>query len=238
MNTAHSSCSQVLVRAGIGARKKMLAGFSLVELLVVVAIIMVIYALATPAVTSIVLSFRLNSAADSIVNTLGFARHSSIAQNCTVEVRFYRFALAGMPGEQSSNPATGKVRAIQAFEYNSSGIAVPLMKVQMLPTGIIFDSGSALSPLLAGSQQQTYAATSQVSLPEAGMNYTYGTYQIRPSGITQVGLSSGTFTTLPTGLSCITLHKLTDGDALSRPPSNYVTIQVDPISATPQSYKP
>ena len=145
LKMSHSSCGP-LVRAGIGVRKMMQAGFSLLELLVVVAIMMIIYALVAPAANSIVMSFRLNSAADSVVNTLSFARQSSIAQNRTVEVRFYRFALAGMPGEQPSNPATGKFRAIQAFAYNSSGSAVPLMKVQMLPDGIIFDSGSVLSP--------------------------------------------------------------------------------------------
>ena len=203
--------------------------FSLIELLVVVAIMVLVCAFTFPAVNSMLTSYNIGAGADMVVGQLESARQSTIALNRAVEVRFYRYAIQGMAGEQPSSPATGKYRALQIFQYNPTGAALPLTKVMQLPTGIIFDSGT-LSSLLAAIPQKTYTPPldPQVNLPECGTNYLCTAYQIYPGGNT----------TLASSQWFVTLHRLTDGDALTSPPHNYATIQVDPVSGVVRLYRP
>ena len=201
-------------------------GFSLLELLLVVAIIVLVYAFALPAANSMLTTYRLSTGADIAVGQISSARHSAIAHNHTVEMRFYRYALSGYPGEQPTSPATGKYRALQLFEYNDGGKAVPITKVSQLPGGIIMDSGT-LSTLLASTQLKIFGNSTsldpQVTLAECGTNYICSAYQINPGGITSLSATQWWY---------LTLHKLTDGDALATPPHNYATIQVDADSGT------
>src|ERR1700739_1522897 len=116
--------------------------FTLLELLIVVPIMVLVCAFPIPAVPPLLTSYTLAPGADMALGKLGSARQSALATDHTVEVRFYRYALQGMPGEQPSNPASGHFRALQIFQYTSSGAALPLTKVNQLPTGVIFDSGT------------------------------------------------------------------------------------------------
>lgn len=203
--------------------------FTLLELLIVIAVMLVVSALAVPAVTSLLTSYNLATGADMVLSQLGFARQSALAIDHTVEVRFYRFAIQGMPGELPSNPASGKFRAFQIFQFASSGVALPLTKVEQLPTGIIFDSGT-LSSLLAASQQKTFnpPLDSQVSLPECGTSYSCAAFRVSAAGNTSLAPAQW----------FVTLHTRAAGDALTAPPPNYATIQIDPVSGVVRLYRP
>ncbi|QOD90414.1 GspH/FimT family pseudopilin [Lysobacter sp. CW239] len=61
-------------------------GFTLVELMVTVAVAAILMAIATPSFTSIINSNRLTSAANEMVATLQFARMEAVRQNRTVRV--------------------------------------------------------------------------------------------------------------------------------------------------------
>jgi uncharacterized protein (TIGR02596 family) len=203
--------------------------FTLLELLLVILILVLVTAFVVPAVGATLVAMRLRTAADMAVNQIASARQSAIALNRTVEVRFYRFAALGQPGEQPSDPATGKFRALQVFQYDESGLAIALTKVEQLPDGVIFDSGP-LSSLLATIPKKTFKAPldAQVALPVCGTNYTCTTYQILPGGNTS----------LAAGQWYITVHNQNDGDAPPSLPKNYAAIQIDPASGVVRTYRP
>ena len=206
--------------------------FTLIELLVVLAIIGILAALIAPAVVSSLRGAQLSQAAQQVVNELEFAHRTALTQNRTVEVRFYQLAKEEMPGEVTANPATGKFRAVQCFQYDAAGNATQIDKVHMLPGTIIFDSNSTLSTLLGASQTKTTWTTGdpQVSLPTVGTSYNVRAFDFQGGGGT---------TLPPVGNQWfVTLHSSTDGDNLATLPKNFSTLQVDALNGHIQNFRP
>ncbi len=207
------------------------SGFSLVELLMVIAIIALISALVIPAASSTMMGSRLSGAANQVLSTLTTARQTAIVHNRTVEVRFYKFGDPEIPGENAARPETGRYRAMQTFEYDEHGAALPVTQVERLPDGIVFDSNVALSSIFAPAQVKTFAPPLDppAVLPRGvGTNYACSAFQFTPSGSTRFGF----------GNWFVTLHKATDGDNLPAPPANYAAVQIEAISGAVKIYRP
>ena len=208
-------------------RRSFAVGFTLLEMLLAVAIMAILATLLAIPVVSLISSTRLSGATDHVVGLLGYARQSAIALNHTVEVRFYKYT-------DSEAPAGGnRYQAVQIIQYSDSGQAVPLTKVQWLPPSIIFDSNSTLSPLLSLTKNfgppVDPVLDPQISLPRIGTLYTCAAFRFMPTGVTNLAATSAWY---------ITLHRKTDGDNLSAPPVNYATIQIDPTSGAVKVYRP
>ncbi len=188
------------------------SGFSLVELIIVVAIIALMSALIIPAATSTMMGSRLSGASNQVLSTIAGARQTAIVHNRTVEVRFYQFCDPEIPGENPSRPETGRYRAMQTFEYDEHGAALPVTQVERLPDGIVFDSNVALSTIFDPRQSKTFTPPLDAAavLPRGvGTNYHCSAFQFTPSGSTKFGF----------GNWFVTLHKATDGENLPVPPS-------------------
>ncbi len=202
------------------------SGFTLLELLVVVAIMGIVAAFATPSVVAILRGANITQGGRLIEGQLQAARQQALAANRTVEVRFYTFQNVGMA--QSASFFQG----IQSFVV-ASGSSTPLDKPYYVPSGIIMDSGSGsptLSSLLSGSSQ--LGSTTGVLLGAAsngGQNYSYCSFQFRPDGSTSLSQTSPWF---------VTLHNATDGDNLSAAPANFYTIQIDPAYGHIHDFQP
>jgi len=210
------------------------AGFSLVELLVVLVIIAIVSAFAIPAIMGALQSSSLTSAGDEVSAMLSLARQHAMARNRQVEVRWYQFADPSFPGEVAGSPATGHFRAVQAFEINESGTAVEFTKMQRLPAGIIMDAGTTLSSLFGS----TFATSSPqtTSIPLAGTLYNYCAFRFLNDGSTNI-------TTIGAGSAVgppwfITLHSLNYGDNLAAPPKNYATMDIDPTNGSATIFRP
>jgi len=205
------------------------SAFTLVELLVVVAIIGVLATLVTPAVTTMMKGSQLTQASQMLHDQLAFARQSALTKNRPVEVRFYRYGDPEMPGEKASEPGSGRFRALQCFEILDDGTASALTKVQKLPASVVLDSGSTLSPLIA--KPKTWTATDQAAkIPRVGTSYECRVFRFLPDGSTDLPKGSS--------LSFVTLHGFNDGDLLTKPPANYATIQVDAYNGHIRSFRP
>jgi len=207
-------------------------GFSLVELLVVLTIIVVLSALMIPSISSVMRGSALTQGAQKVFAEISLAHQTALAQDRQVEVRFYRVAKAGLPGETAGSPATGKYRGMQSFTYDSAGNATALDKVQWLPDTVIMDSNSALSTLLAAGQVKSTwsAADPQVPLPGFGTAYTACAFDFQPDGATTLN---------PIGQQWfVTLHTLYLGDNLGALPTNFEMYQIDPLNGHVQSYRP
>lgn len=239
----HSRCLRTVAvpRAkgcGLAAGK----GFSLVELLVVIAIIAMIAAFAAPATNAILRGSQLTQAAQMLSDQLGLARQMALSKNHIVEVRFYQLGDEGIPGEKASDPNTGRYRAFQSFEIQESGTPVAVSKMQRVPSSIIIDSGSAdagktLSSIIGLAQNASSVPTLKtgaalnVSIPRAGIAYNSVSFRFLPDGSTN--LSS-----LANQQWFLTLHSLNDGDRLNGSPANFFTIQIDAINGHIRTFRP
>jgi uncharacterized protein (TIGR02596 family) len=200
--------------------------FSLIEMLVVMAIIAILGALVAPLAFSVQKSSAMTTAGQLLGNELSLARQEAISHNHDVEFRFYSYSDSTLPG------GTPRIQAFQAFDYNASGAVTPLSKVIHLPNSIVLDSGATLSTLFAASQLKTWTATdTQPSLPSLGTSYKAYVFRFRADGETNL-------TPFPPPLWYLTVHPQSDGDALANPPKNYVTLVLDPVNGHFAVYLP
>lgn len=193
------------------SQKNARGAFSILELLVVVAILITLMALATPALTSVLESGNLARGGQVVADEVNLARQLASSQNKVVEVRIFKSDTP--PGYAS----------LQIWGNDASGTNVALGKIMKLPQSIVVSDNTALSAAL----QKMPTATMPTNSNMAGKDYAY--LRIRPSGAVDPGLAMSNlfFAVLPA-------RSATNG-AL---PPNYVTIQVNPLTGTPLVYRP
>jgi uncharacterized protein (TIGR02596 family) len=182
------------------------------ELLVVVAIISVLAIVSLPNIISTGRSMQLTQAGQLVETQLQVARQRALANNRSVEVRFYSLGTSG----------TAPFTAIQPFFISTSGTsATPADKPYYLPGNMIMDNGNTLSTLLNQPTTTPLQASSLLapqSLGTSGTNYTCVTFRFKPDGSTNLTPASNWF---------VTVHAATDRDNLTTAPANYYTVQVD-----------
>lgn len=203
-------------------------GFSLLELLLVVALMVIMATVTAPTIGYILQGSNLSIAEGQFQGILQMARQTALARNHQVEVRFYQYADAD---QAEVGLANGHYRGVQIFEISDSGAAIPRTKLQKLSTGVIMDSNSTLSSILT----QTNLNTTNL-LPTVGTNYNCSSFRFRADGSTDLSISPPT----PPGTWCITLHtlKVPGVDGLSTPPPNFITFQIDPVGGSVMTFRP
>lgn len=82
MPIAHHDCRRL--RASVGKTAALSHGFSLVELMVTVAVVAIVAALALPSLTSVINNNRLTSQANELVSGLQTARSEAVRRNAPV----------------------------------------------------------------------------------------------------------------------------------------------------------
>lgn len=202
------------------------SGFSLIELLTVIAIIGIMLALVAPPAAQVMRASGMAIAGDQVLSALAQARQTAISQNRTVEVRFYKYT-------DASDPTGGRFHASQAFvlEPGAQGITTnPVGRKVTLPSTTYIAATPALSSLLdsTATLRKTGAVLGQ-SIPPCGLNYEAATFRIYPDGSTSITNS------LPMFLTVVPAN--TPDDA-STPPANYATIVIQPLSGKAQLHRP
>lgn len=225
------------------------AAFSLIELLIVVAIIGVIAGFGVPALQGVLRGSALTQAAGQITDNLNLARQHAITKNRIVEVRFYRFGDPEVPGEKAGDPTTGQFRALQFFELNDAGIIIPVGKYQRLPDTVIMNPGAKLSSLLGEMTERLVLSSSgsfnksiNPELPRGvGQNYDYLWFRFLPDGSTDLPPAGKTGGETAGGKYFITIHAYNDiarTNGNTVPPPDFFTWQLEPVSGTSKTYKP
>jgi uncharacterized protein (TIGR02596 family) len=222
-------------------------GFSLVELLVVMAIIAIIARFTVPAVSTMLRGARLTQASEMLTDQLSLARQLALSENRPVEVRFFRYGDPEVPGENVNVSSTGQFRALQIYEILDNGVVMPLDKVQMLPTSVIMNSTSGTTTVALSSLflDQTMVTSAQVltdstapNLPRGvNKNYDYFVFRFLQDGSTSLSPSTSQ---VSGGIWYVTIHDINDlpkikGSAL---PPNYFTLQIDPLNGLLKSFRP
>lgn len=206
--------------------------FSLIELVVVIAIIALIATFTVPAATSILRGSAMTQAQQMLTDQISLARQFALSKNRSVEVRFYQLADPEQPGETAINPSTGQFRALQIFEIVESGVGVPIDKVQRMPSTVIMNQTNQLSSIIgaAGQMPAKDPTNKDPELPRGvGKNYKYVAMRFQPDGSTTLGATGSWF---------LTIHNLSDGATITSPPPNFFTIQIDPVSGSTKGFRP
>ncbi len=188
--------------------------FSLIELLIVIAIMAIMVSLSIPAMNSIAQGNGVNRAGQTIGDMIILGRQEAVAKNRDVEVRIIN-ASANQAG-------SGGLIAVQLWELTDTS-ARPLSKVGRLPEGIAVSSNASLSPLLKADNSVSSGTTNFGSLGNCG----YMAFKIRANGMLSSSVTmSNNFLTI--GASSDT----------QSPPANYYTIRVNPVTGRVNIYRP
>jgi uncharacterized protein (TIGR02596 family) len=220
------------------ALKKSPSGFSLVELLVVCAILAVVAGFTVPAASTALRGSQLTQGSQLLSDQIALARQTALTKNAAIEFRIYKFGDPEIPGENPTDPSKGKYRAFQTFEILDSGGAVPLGKIQRLPNTIIFnetDLSSLIKNATATAAPLTGKPSDDVTAPSlAGAverNYEWVSFRFLPNGGTNLD---------PNKIWFMTLHgsNTNPTTTTSAASLNFFTVQIDPVSGTTKSYRP
>jgi uncharacterized protein (TIGR02596 family) len=243
------------------------SAFSLVELIVVAAVIAVIIGFAVPAANNLIKGSQLTQGSQTFGDLFSFARQAAMSRSRPVEIRFYRYGDLDTPGEAATDKTTWKFHGYQLFEILENGAALPINKMQRLPKMVIMSASdpsagggggatAKYSTLLNTDFRGKYKdATLDPTAPEipvsfastsggglsVGRNYEFASFRYLQDGSTDLppGTKKGGAGagTTTDDTWYITLINLNDE---SKPIEqvNFYTVQVDPVSGATKSYRP
>ena len=219
--------------------------FSLVELLVVIAVIAIVAGFAVPAVTTMLRGSQLTQGSQMVVDQIALARQLALSKNRSIEVRFYKFSDPETPGEIGKKAENGVFRAIQTFEILDNGKALPIGTIQRLPANVVINEGknsTLINEQRDSDEKFTLPTESDPEIPDTDVKkeYVYVALRFLPDGSTNLP---------PTAKDSdswyLTIHgtnvKKGDGEkdgSTSILPDNFFTLQIDPITGSTRSYRP
>lgn len=200
--------------------------FSIVELMVVIAVIAIVASFVVPAMRNVMSGTEVNQAEQLVIQQLSHARLLAMARNRRVEVRLYTYI---DPGD--GNPAQ-LYRGLQAFVIEEDNSATPVGKVAKLPGNIAINSNSTLSSLMT-RPDKTFSPPEdpKIGLPGIGVGYSAKALQFRPNGSTNLSSTGKWFLTL---VSTVPYGQ----ESSATLPTNFATIQIDPVGGSVRSYRP
>lgn len=193
-----------------GSRSK---AFSLIELLVVLAIIGILAAIAIPALNSMSSAPNLTASANQLSAEINLARQTAVTMNSPVEVRF--FDIEG-----------GKYTAYASYQVNDDGtLGSAIGKITVLPKEVAMMDSAAYSTLITDAPESGSADIPQHS------NVTYAGFRFRSSGSADLDTpSSGSAWT-------VTLAPRRDIEQ-AKTPANFATITLIPLTGTTRIDRP
>lgn len=225
-------------------RKQAPAGFTLVELLIVMAILAIITATSVSAFRSVSAALGLSTAGQLITSEIITARQTALTYSQTVEVRFYYYT--------DSYTGQSQYQSVQTFSTRDGINFTQLDRISFLPPNIMISHSTGTSTTALsypfGESNTTVnpmttptAATGALSIPgTVGMGYTYKVLRFKPGGsVDYVIPSTGA---VPTGWPptswYITLFEKKYASASNSAIKNYITINVDSTDGRVRTFQP
>jgi len=189
-------------------------GFSLVELLIVIAIVMVLAAVAVPSIDAVMRGSNLTRGGQIIADQLALARQEAVSRNRDVEVRFYQISDSG----DKDWKAVQFLRIEQGLNGPTTNLASRLI---LLPDGIHLAARDNLSPLIT---TPSIAGSQDVG---ARGNLKYAGFRFRADGSLDSSVDDSR--------NYLTVSSVKD---TANPPANFYTIQINPLTGKAAIFRP
>ncbi len=211
-------------------------GFTLVEMLVVMAIMAILVSIALPALNSLNSAYNLDSAAQGVTSQFTLARQTALSTSHPVEICFFQIA-------DYHTSATTVYRAMQCFEEGDNSTIIPITKPYFFPATVKIITGQAggtdASSLLDSTKYLgIYLVSSGDAnhvLPPPYGTSAYSYIRIRSNG--QVDQSGGTGSTAWIN-GYLTLAMETAPLASTGLPANFVVIQINSVTGATRFFRP
>ena len=189
--------------------------FSLVELLVVVAMVALLSVLVLPSITSVTRGTALTRGGQIVSDQFALARQEAMAKNREVQVRFLW-----------KDGAPAGWRGVQLWAATPTDVTDyrPISRVAWLPEGTLVSGVATMSPLIG---RPTIPDTNG-EIPGRGLTRYCG-FRFRAGGGSDLGFN--------TSSNFVTVVRDQDASATVAP-ANYVVVQVDSVNGRVRSYRP
>jgi uncharacterized protein (TIGR02596 family) len=234
-------------------RKAARAGFTLVELVIVISIVVALAALSTPSLVEVMRATRLTSAGDNLQNRLSLAQQAALSKSVDVEMRFYKYL-----DEDAAVNDQEAFHAYQVVEVPQNGDQPrSLSEIFYVESGIVIDQREERSPLLDTTltQQKPRNAKAFLFEPRGGISpetVKYSAIRFSANGecrfLTEPSIeataqnnadeaSAMAYTVKPLDLSCLTLVQASDlrKTELAK---NFYCLQIDCYSGKTRAFRP
>jgi uncharacterized protein (TIGR02596 family) len=195
--------------------------FSLVEMLIVVALISLLFTVAVPYTLAAMQSASLTSAGDSLMQKISLAQQRAATENRPIGLDFLYYKKDEIQG----------CHAIQLISYNpATNLATPLEPPMYWGEGRAVLVEGGLSPMFATNLTPTSTGSATLS-PFKQLSATFYRIIFYPNGSTSLKV--------PLRMSYLTLISTKNyKPSLSAAPPNYYTVQIDPVTGRGHSYGP
>lgn len=209
--------------------------FSLVEMLVVLAIISILVGLATSGMESVLSAGGLTQSMESLNSDLSLARQASVVENVEIEVRFLMVAdgNSGRPGKQYRAYQLVKRDAVtdpEDDDYSRPGTenfeaaTIPITPVRFFPSGVILLDDARRSTLLSDVSRQ---GEESILLPGSSETAEYAYFRFTPEGGTDLDRRRKWFATL-----------VNENDLAKEKVYNYATLQIEAATGRLNWHRP
>jgi uncharacterized protein (TIGR02596 family) len=195
-------------------KKTSYSAFSLVEMLVVVAIMALLLVMAVPSFVSVYRARQLHQAGQILADQIMLARQEASTKSRDIEVR-----IVDLP-----TGTTSHWRGIQLWIANDKGTMVPMGQLHQFSEAVIIAPSAVLSPLLTADEEREGTAR----FGAAGDRKWVG-FRLRPSIAMDQAIVN------PTN-NFLTVAMATDVDQL--PPANFHTIRINPVTGRVTHHRP
>ncbi len=191
-------------------------GFSLVELLVVMAIIGLLMSFASMAVTSVLNGTNLERAGSTVADAIKLARQEAVSKNRETQLAFFE-----LPADASGPQGLRGVEIWRIDDTINGQVTNRVTRLQRLPTQMMISTNSVLSTLLNSS----YVITGTTNAGGVG-NVNYKAIRFRANGMLAGASGSTNFITVQSARST------------GIPPQDYFTILVNPLTGKVTTIRP
>ena len=211
------------------AARARLAGFTLIELMVVVAVIALVTSAIAPMVFNTMEATRITSAGETLAFQISLGHQLAVSGNQEVEMRFYEYEDTSLPGTGKGFRALAMVRSAAVFGGVGTGsLGQQLSDTYYLPSGVVISGTAQLSPPLT----KITSDPDKEGIIKKARSATYRAFHFYPDGSTDLIQHA-----LPAN-QCY----FTGGEervmATGTVPKTFYAVQVDPNTGRTVSYRP